>query len=129
MIGGGNAAIDAAVTARKLGAPSVRIVYRRSEEEMPAWEEERRFAEEQGVTIDTLTNPIRFIGTDGRLSEVECIRMELGEPDASGRKRPVPVGGTEFTIPCDTAVLAVGQGPGILPGGARNEPLRAARDG
>ena len=117
VIGGGNAAVDAAVTARRLGASSVRIVYRRSFEEMPAWEEERRFAEEQGVTIETLTTPIRFHGTDGRLSEVECIRVELGEPDESGRKRPFPVGGTEFTIPCDTAVLAVGQGPGILPEG------------
>jgi len=109
VIGGGNAAIDAAVTAKKLKAAEVTILYRRSEKEMPAWEEERRFAQGQGVSIRTLTSPVRFIGKEGLLSEVECIETSLGDPDDSGRRRPIHLEGTEFRIPCDTAVIAISQ--------------------
>ena len=111
VIGGGNAAMDAAVTARKLGAKQVTILYRRSENEMPAWEEEKKFALSQGVIIQNLTGPVRFLGEDGRLSELECVKMRLGEADESGRRRPFPVAGSEFLIKCDGAVLAIGQGP------------------
>jgi glutamate synthase (NADPH/NADH) small chain len=111
VIGGGNAAMDAAVTARKLGADDVRVLYRRSNEEMPAWEEERRFAVSQGVRFNTLTNPVRFLGSDGKLTEVECVAMRLGEPDESGRPRPLPVAGSAFRLSCDSAILALGQGP------------------
>lgn len=111
VIGGGNAAIDAAVTAKKLNATEVTILYRRSEKEMPAWEEERRFAQNEGISIRTLTNPVRFIEKEGRLSEVECIRMDLGDPDGSGRRRPIPLEGTEFKIRCDMAVIAISQSP------------------
>lgn len=110
VIGGGNAAIDAAVTARKLGAAMVTILYRRSEEEMPAWEEEREFARKQGVSIRTLASPVRFLGESGRLTQVECLEMKLGEEDESGRKRPLPIEGSEFLVPCQTALLAIGQG-------------------
>jgi glutamate synthase (NADPH/NADH) small chain len=111
VVGGGNAAIDAAVTVKKLGAREVTLVYRRSEEEMPAWESERRFARDQGVILSMLTNPVRFVGEKGRLTGVECMEMTLGEPDESGRRRPLPKEGTEFRIPCDMALVAVGQGP------------------
>lgn len=111
VIGGGNAAIDAAVTLRRLGAEKATILYRRSEDEMPAWEKEREFAKAQGVEIRLLIAPTRFIGENERLVGVECICMQLGEPDASGRKRPVPIDGSELRIACDTAILALGQGP------------------
>ncbi len=116
VIGGGNAALDAAVTARKLGAGEVTVVYRRSEVEMPAWEEERDFARSEGVGIRTLTAPVRFLGNEeGRLTEVECVEMRLEEPDESGRRRPVPVPGTEHRIEAGTAVVAIGQSatPGL----------------
>lgn len=111
VIGGGNAAMDAAVTARKLGAAQVKILYRRSEEEVPAWEEEKKFAISQGIFFQTLTGPIRFIEKNGRLSAVECLKMRLGEVDESGRRRPIPVTGSEFQIPCNAAIVAIGQGP------------------
>jgi glutamate synthase (NADPH/NADH) small chain len=111
VIGGGNAAMDAAVTARKLGARQVTVLYRRSEEEMPAWQEEREFALGQGVVLQTLVAPTRFIAKDGRLAAVDCQRMRLGEPDASGRRRPIPLEDSAFRITCSAAVVAVGQGP------------------
>lgn len=113
IIGGGNSAVDAAVTARKLGAGDVTILYRRSEEEMPAWNEEKSFALDQGVKIRTLTGPLNFIGAGGRLTGVNCIQMSLGDVDESGRKRPIPIQGSEFVVSCDTAIAAVSQRPSI----------------
>jgi glutamate synthase (NADPH/NADH) small chain len=111
VIGGGNAAMDAAVTAVKLGAEKVTILYRRDESSMPAWKEEREFARESGVEFAFLTVPIRFVEKNGRLAGVECLHTELGEPDESGRQRPVPREGTEHLIPCDTAIIAISQRP------------------
>ncbi len=109
VLGAGNVAMDAARTAVRLGAESVRIVYRRSEAEMPARAAEIHHAKEEGVEFFLLTAPVRFLGDDdGRLMAMECRRMELGEPDESGRRRPVPVEGSEFTMECDLAVIAVG---------------------
>ena len=122
VIGGGNAAMDAAVTARKLGASHVSILYRRSDDEMPAWEEEKRFALSQSVTIQPLTGPVRFLEKNGRLSGLECIKMRLGEIDKSGRKRPIPLEGSEFQIACDTAIVAISQGPSGGLEGLEREP-------
>jgi glutamate synthase (NADPH) small chain len=109
VFGGGNTALDAVRTAIRLGAASASLVYRRSEAEMPARVEEVKHAKEEGVVFSTLTNPLEFIGDqDGWLQAVRCIRMELGEPDASGRRRPVPVEGSEHVLPVDMAVIAVG---------------------
>jgi glutamate synthase (NADPH/NADH) small chain len=126
VIGGGNAAMDAAVTARKLGAKQVTILYRRSENEMPAWEEEKKLALSQGVIIQTLTGPVRFLGKDGRLSELDCVKMRLGEADESGRRRPIPVAGSEFKIPCDATILAIGQGPSTGLAGMERDPTGLA---
>ncbi len=113
-IGGGNVAMDSARTAIRLGAESV-IVYRRSLEEMPARDEEIHHAEEEGIEFQLLTNPVRIIGDEeGRVKAVECIKMELGEPDDSGRRRPVPVEGSEFIIECDTVIPALGNLPNPL---------------
>lgn len=109
VIGGGNAAIDAARSARRLGAEEVFIAYRRSLEEMPAGEEEIREAEDEGIRIETLLYPARFIGEQGHVKAVEFIRMRLAEPDESGRKKPVPVPGTEFTRPVDNVIVSIGQ--------------------
>ncbi len=107
--GGGNVAMDSARTALRLGAEKSYIIYRRGREEMPARKEEIHHAEEEGVEFMFLTAPIRFLGTDdGFLTGVECLRMELGEPDASGRRRPVPVQGSEFLVEIDTAVISIG---------------------
>jgi len=115
VIGGGNAAMDAARTALRLGGEEVHIIYRRSREEMPARLEEVRNAEEEGVQMDLLMNPTRYIGNkDGWVERVECLRMELGPPDESGRRRPIPVKGSEFLLPMDLVVVAVGQGPNPL---------------
>lgn len=115
VIGGGNTAMDAARTALRLGPDSVSIVYRRSREEMPARVEEVHHGEEEGLKFQLLTNPVRFIGDDdGRLKAVECIRMELGEPDESGRRRPQPVEGSEFEIPAEVAVISIGNGANPL---------------
>lgn len=109
VIGGGNVAMDAARTALRLGADEVTIVYRRSRAEMPAREEEIRHGEEEGVKFQFLTNPVRFIGGDeGRLKGMECVRMRLGEPDESGRRRPIPIEGSEFVMDVDTAIIAIG---------------------
>jgi len=115
VIGGGNVAMDAARTAVRLGAEEVYLIYRRSEAEMPARIEEIEHAKEEGVILKLLHNPVRYLGDDkGRVKQVECIRMELGEPDASGRRRPVPVPGSEFLIDVDTVVVAIGNGPNPL---------------
>lgn len=115
VIGGGNVAMDAARTALRLGAEEVCLVYRRTKKEMPARIEEIERAEEEGVNCVILTTPVRFIGNEnGWVTGMECIQMELGEPDESGRRRPVPVPGSEFVIPADTVVVAIGQGPNPL---------------
>ncbi len=109
VIGGGNTAIDCACTARRLGAEEVTIVYRRSRAEMPAAAEEVEAAEKEGIRIEFLTNPVRFSAQNKKLAQMECVRMELGEPDESGRRRPIPVKGSEFTTPVDTVIAALGQ--------------------
>ncbi len=115
VFGAGNVAMDAARTAMRLGADSVRIIYRRSRDEMPARSAEIHHAEEEGIEFYLLTSPKRFIGDDkGRVTGVECIKMELGEPDESGRRRPVPVEGSKFQLECDLAVIAVGSGANPL---------------
>jgi glutamate synthase (NADPH/NADH) small chain len=110
VIGGGNTAIDCAREARRLGADVVTLAYRRSDAEMPAFPHEVAEARAEGVDMLWLTNPLRFVG-DGRLTGVECVGMRLGEPDASGRRRPEPVPGTEHVVAADTAVKAIGQRP------------------
>jgi heterodisulfide reductase subunit A2 len=111
VIGGGNTAIDCARTVKRLGSEEVTIVYRRSRAEMPAAAEEVEAAEKEGVRIEFLTNPTRFVAEKGTLSGMECIRMELGEPDESGRRRPAPVKGSEFTTSFDMVIPALGQTP------------------
>ncbi len=109
VVGGGNVAMDSARTAVRLGAEEVRLVYRRSRVEMPARAEEVENAEEEGIIFELLTNPVRVIPDEQqRVKAVECIRMELGEPDDSGRRRPVPIPGSEFQIETDTFVVAIG---------------------
>jgi glutamate synthase (NADPH/NADH) small chain len=115
VIGGGNVAMDAARTALRLGAEEVCLVYRRTKKEMPARIEEIERAEEEGVNCVILTTPVRFVGNEnGWVTGMECIQMELGEPDESGRRRPVPIPGSEFIISADTVVVAIGQGPNPL---------------
>jgi glutamate synthase (NADPH/NADH) small chain len=109
VLGAGNVAMDSARTAMRMGADKVRIVYRRSREEMPARVAEIHHAEEEGIEMYLLTSPKRFLGDDqGRVFQMECQEMQLGEPDASGRRRPVPVEGSNFTLDCDLAVISVG---------------------
>ncbi len=109
VIGAGNTAMDASRTALRLGPEEVTIVYRRSREEMPARAEEIHHGEEEGLKFQLLTNPVRFIGDhEGKLTAVECVKMELGEPDESGRRRPVAIKGSEFTIEADIAIISVG---------------------
>ena len=111
VIGGGNTAMDAVRSSLRLGADNAYLLYRRSRKEMPARDEEIHHAEEEGVQFTFLVNPIRFIGDkDGNLVAVECLKMELGEPDSSGRRRPIPIEGSEFTLEIDTAVIAIGNG-------------------
>jgi glutamate synthase (NADPH/NADH) small chain len=115
VFGAGNVAMDSARTALRLGADKVRIIYRRSRQEMPARGEEIHHAEQEGVEFLLLASPLNFIGDDeGRLTGVRCQRMELGEPDESGRRRPVPIKGSEFEVQCDTAVVAIGAGANPL---------------
>ncbi len=115
VFGAGNVAMDSARTALRLGADTVRIVYRRSRDEMPARIEEVHHAEEEGVQFYLLTAPTKFLGDDnGWVTGVECLRMELGEPDESGRRRPVPIRGSEFQLECDLAVVAIGAGANPL---------------
>jgi len=114
-IGGGNIAMDAARTALRLGAENSYLIYRRSETEMPARDEEIEHAKEEGVDFRLLTNPIRFIGNEkGRITQMELLRMELGEPDDSGRRRPVPIEGSNYTLDVDTVIIAIGNGPNPL---------------
>jgi glutamate synthase (NADPH/NADH) small chain len=109
VLGAGNVAMDSARTAMRLGADSVKVVYRRSREEMPAREEELHHAQQEQIEFVLLTNPTRFFGDEnGRVTGMECLKMELGEPDASGRRRPVPIEGSEFKIDCDLVVVSVG---------------------
>ena len=115
VIGGGNVAMDAARTALRMGAEEVTIVYRRSRNEMPARVEEVHHAEEEGIRFELLTNPVRMTGDkDGWVNGMECIRMELGEPDDSGRRRPVPLKGSEFMVDADTVIVSVGTGANPL---------------
>ncbi|MEM3492058.1 MAG: NAD(P)-dependent oxidoreductase [Nitrososphaerota archaeon] len=111
VIGGGDVAIDAARTAIRLGANDVKILYRRSEAEMPAMKEHVAEALEEGVKILYLTAPKRFIGINRKLTSIECIKMELGPPDSSGRRRPIPVPGSEYIIESEMAIIAIGQSP------------------
>ncbi|MBU1936981.1 NADPH-dependent glutamate synthase [bacterium] len=115
VLGGGNVAMDSARTALRLGAEKVTIVYRRSHKEMPARIEEIHHAEEEGIEFKILTNPTQIIGNDdGWVRAMECLRYELGEPDASGRRKPVPIPGTEFEIECDTVIVSIGNGANPL---------------
>ena len=113
VVGGGNVAMDAARTALRLGA-EVHIVYRRSEEELPARVEEVHHAKEEGIIFDLLTNPVEILQEDGWVTGIKCVKMELGEPDASGRRRPVPVEGSEFTMDVDTVIMSLGTSPNPL---------------
>ncbi|MCK4603752.1 MAG: NADPH-dependent glutamate synthase [Deltaproteobacteria bacterium] len=115
VFGAGNVAMDSARTAMRLGADRVRIVYRRSRDEMPARSAEIHHAEEEGIEFFLLTAPTRFMGDENaRLTGVECLQMKLGEPDESGRRRPIPIEGSEFKLECDLAVIAVGAGANPL---------------
>jgi glutamate synthase (NADPH/NADH) small chain len=115
IIGGGNVAMDAARTAKRLGGENVYIIYRRSEKELPARIEEIHHAKEEGIIFNLLTNPIEIIGDEnGWVKALKCIKMELGEPDASGRRRPVPIEGSEHVIEMDTVIMSIGQGPNPL---------------
>lgn len=114
VVGGGNVAMDAARTARRLGA-EVHIIYRRTEVELPARREEVHHAKAEGIVFDMLSNPVEIeAGEDGWVSKIRCIRMELGEPDASGRRSPMPVEGSEFEIDTDTVIMALGTSPNPL---------------
>jgi len=124
VVGGGNSAIDAARVLLRLGLEEVRVLYRRSRREMPALPEEIAAAEEEGVVVQELVAPVRIVGSEGRVAAVECLRMELGEPDDSGRARPIPIPGSEFVLETDMVVVAIGQEadlsslpPEICPGG------------
>lgn len=114
VIGAGNVAMDAARTALRLGAESVTVVYRRGREEMPARGEEIRHAEQEGIRFELLTNPVEMLGEDGKVNALKCIRMELGEPDASGRRSPKPIEGSEFILPADTVIVSLGTSPNPL---------------
>jgi glutamate synthase (NADPH/NADH) small chain len=115
VIGGGNTAMDAIRTALRLGAARAMIIYRRTQAEMPARKEEIKHAIEEGIEIQPLTHPVAFFGDErGWLTGARCIRMRLGEPDDSGRPRPVPIEGSEFELPLDVAIIAVGTGPNPL---------------
>lgn len=114
VLGGGNVAMDAARCARRMGA-DVHIVYRRGEAELPARAEEVHHAREEGIQFDLLCNPTEILGDEkGRVRAMRCVRMELGEPDASGRRRPVPIEGSEFEMEVDTVIVAIGTSPNPL---------------
>ena len=133
VVGGGNVAMDAARTALRLGA-EVRIVYRRTEAELPARREEVHHAKEEGIVFDLLTNPVEILGDErGWVRALRCVKMELGEPDASGRRSPVPLAGSEFEIETDTVIMALGTSPNPLiasttPGLETDKYLRLVSD-
>lgn len=115
VVGGGNVAMDAARSAKRLGAEHVYIVYRRSENEMPARREELHHAKEEGIEMCTLCNPVRILDDgDGRVGAMQCVRMELGEPDASGRRSPIEIPDSQFDLPVDTVIMALGTSPNPL---------------
>ncbi len=114
VIGGGNVAMDAARTAKRLGADNVYIIYRRGKEELPARKEETHHAKEEGIIFHFLTYPTRIIGEEGWVTGLECIDMELGAPDKSGRRSPVPKEGSEHILEMDTVIVAIGQSPNPL---------------
>jgi NADPH-dependent glutamate synthase beta subunit-like oxidoreductase len=109
VIGGGNVAMDAVRSARRLGAKNAFIIYRRDVEQMPASREEIEECREEGIALNTLTHPVRFVGENGRIKAIECVKMRLTEPDESGRRRPEPIPGSEFTVEVDAAITAIGQ--------------------
>lgn len=115
IVGGGNVAMDAARCAKRLGVEEVSIVYRRSMEELPARKEEVEHAMEEGINFQLLTNPVRVLGSDdGWVKGIECVKMELGEPDASGRRRPVEIAGSNFVMDIDCMIMAIGTSPNPL---------------
>ena len=115
VVGGGNVAMDGARCAMRLGADKVYIVYRRGEEEMPARKEEQHHAKEEGIEFKTLCNPVEILGDEnGRVNGIKCVRMELGEPDASGRRRPIAIPDSEFVLDVDTVIMALGTSPNPL---------------
>jgi len=114
VVGGGNVAMDSVRTALRLGAKNVYLVYRRSEVEMPARDEEIEHAREEGINFKVLNNPVEIIGKAGWVDKLKVIKMELGEPDESGRRRPIPVKGSEYEIDVDVVIMAIGQGPNPL---------------
>ena len=128
VVGGGNAAIDAARTALRMGAEEVHLIYRRSRKEMPANETEIEEAEHEGIKLHLLSNPIKLIGDAEKVSQMECVRMKLGEPDASGRRRPVPIEGSEFMVAVDMVIPAIGQSPNTALLG-ESPGLKIARNG
>ena len=115
VFGGGNVAMDSARTALRLGADEVYVLYRRTGKEMPARIEEVHHAEDEGIRFEFLTAPVEILGgDDGWVRGIRCIRMELGEPDDSGRRRPIPIDGSEYEFPCNQAIVAIGNGPNPL---------------
>lgn len=115
VVGGGNVAMDAARSAKRLGAEEVYIVYRRSEEELPARAEEVEHAKEEGIIFKTLTNPVEILPNDEKfVGAIKCLEMELGEPDESGRRRPIEKPGSEFDIPVDCVIMSIGTSPNPL---------------
>lgn len=115
VVGGGNVAMDAARSALRLGAEEVNIIYRRSDAELPARAEEVHHAKEEGIIFRTLTNPVEILGDDDdAVTGIKCVEMELGEPDASGRRRPIVKEGSEFTIPMDCVIMSIGTSPNPL---------------
>lgn len=129
VVGGGNTAIDCARTALRLGVPEVTILYRRSRGEMPALPDEIGDAEQEGVSISYLTAPVEVLQQNGRARGLRCVRMELGEPDASGRRRPIPVPGSEFELDFDSVLLAIGQKPDDALAGTSADGIAFSRDG
>ena len=115
VVGGGNVAMDAARSAKRLGAEHVYIIYRRSEAELPARQEEVHHAKEEGIEFLLLNNPVKINGDEnGNVTSIECIKMELGEPDASGRRRPVAIEGSNYEVPVDTVIMSIGTSPNPL---------------
>ena len=112
VVGGGNTAMDSARVAKRLNQAKVSLVYRRSEEELPARKEEVHHAKAEGIEMNLLCNPVEVLGDkEGRVTGIRCIRMQLGEPDASGRRKPVEIPGSEFEMECDAVIVAVGNSP------------------